>query len=199
MTKLGKITGVLLSAALMASVFCFSSCGNGDTAPNDTARASEDQNTENAVVLLALTEAANSTAKTIKNAVDVHLTNMDTMGMGVKLGSGIKTITITVSNGEVTADEDPSMLKNAANKDEFNSKLADYIKKEVDLPDNAEIKCYSESGMCKYVVYYNGGSSMPYDVPNANDFKAESFGWKGSTDGTTANGDVIGTYPVLKS
>ena len=205
MTKIRKTSAVILSAILISAMMCLSACSGGSSdsvataattaaktaAASTTAAAYEpEENIQEKV------DAANSTADAIKEAVRVHIVDMDAMGTGLMFSKdGL--ITITVNGGEVKASTDEGILKAPAKENNvFNNKLAVKLKNVISEA-NAAALCYIKSGDCKAVVFYGGGSSMPTGVPTSSDFESGKFSWGGSTSGVTASGEVIGTSPIV--
>lgn len=163
--------------------------------------------------------SADSTAASIKNNIDCFLTEADTNGYGMKMGSSMRSIgTVAVRDGvwEVKLS-DISCFKNRDNYtwtdtgrgsagDSKSGVTSPTSMLAIDLanlfPDvkNADIVFSLVGGDCKSVAYSEGtqGILLGTDCPNITEngnWQNYSFPWDGKNAGVTGSGRIVGTSP----
>lgn len=159
--------------------------------------------------------SANSTAASIKNEIDAFLTQCDTVNKGMKKGSVVSVLTITVtSTGTVTwnaANSTPDSFNdktnwttaaNAGTKGDANhlSALAADLRDLFPEIQNAQIKAYLRGGKTFGVLYVNGVTAIPSTCAVTWDSSASwptGAKWANDTQGIATSGDIVGTAPVI--
>ena len=162
--------------------------------------------------------SANSTAASIKNEIDAFLTQCDTVNRGMKKGSVMSILTVTVSgskwtvaNGTDASFNDQTNWKTstvgatATSGSKGATNHCDALAKDLcDLfPEiqNAQITAYLRGGKTFGVLYVNGVST--FAVPTtltwaaATDKWPDGAKWSNDTQGIATSGDIVGTAPVI--
>ena len=160
--------------------------------------------------------SANSTAASIKNEIDAFLTQCDTVNKGMKKGSVMSILTVTVSgsswtvaNGTAASFNDQTnwaSSTNAATATTGSKGATNHCEALAkDLCDlfpeiqNAQIIAYLRGGKTFGVVYVNGVSSFtsPVTWAAATDNWPDGAKWSNDTQGIATSGDIVGTAPVI--
>ena len=148
--------------------------------------------------------SANSTAKSLKNTMDVALTELDTRGYGLKRGSNsCSLVNCKIRNGEWEIEfSDTGVLKNASDADSVISYMKSGFAEMFSDIQNGSVLFYVSGGYCTTVAYTAdtaNGIVPGTDCPNiSSDGSWQNYGgfpWNGETAGITSSGLIVGTYP----
>ncbi len=163
--------------------------------------------------------SANSTAASIKNEIDAFLTQLDTVNKGMKKGTVVSTITITIGAASTTTAAADWQVT-VSNKDAFNdsgnwqaSAKPGSTKGDsnhaaalgADLADlfpeiqKGYIKAFLRGGKTFGVIYTNGTTTAPCDITTWEAATVWPTGakWANDTAGIASTGDIVGTAPVI--
>lgn len=160
--------------------------------------------------------SANTTAANIKSNVDTFLTECDTAGYGMLLGSDKTSyITIAVTGGNWTVTNGtPGNFKNGssmtwggsgvstATKTTTNNPtdlLAIRLKELLPEVDTAGVRMYLVGGKCVACAYTADTNATTFDCPMpaaGGEFPA-SYAWNSTTAGVGSDGYIVGTAPAV--
>ena len=167
--------------------------------------------------------SANSTAASIKNEIDAFLTQLDTVNKGMKKGTVVSTVTITIGGtaasdwkvavtnggtGNTSTFNDGSNWSTSAEAGTTKGDANHCKALAADLADlfpeikKGQIVAYLRGGKTFGVLYVNGVTAVPAEVTGAIGWSSSAdwptgAKWANDTAGIAKSGDIVGTAPVI--